>query len=387
MSARQRPPHLLHVFSTFVPAGPELRTVRLIHALGDEFRHSILAIDGRCSAFEFLRSRPNVSLIPPIPKSGTPATVARLSRLFRAVRADAVLSYNWGAFDAVLARTGRGSPRVLHHEEGFNADEAGRFKKRRIWARRLVLPHVHRVVVPSLTLHELALERWKLPPEKVRFVPNGVELKRFSGGSLADRRSIRATLGLSEQALIVGYVGHLRPEKNPLRLLAATLRVTEATPLTLLFVGDGPERPALESYARREGIEARVRLVGHQDDPVPFYRAMDLFAISSDTEQMPVALLEAMAAQLPVVSTDVGDVRAILPDAQQPFVRDSEAGLADAIVELASAPEKVERLGRLNRRRVEERFGFSGMVETYRELYRSVVGDRGNEADPECRDL
>ncbi len=374
-SPTSSPPHLLHVFSTFVPAGPELRTVQVIHSLGDEFRHSILAMDGRSSAFELLESRPGVSLIPSFPKSGTPTTLRRLSKLFRKLRPDAVLSYNWGAFDAVLARIGRGSPRVLHHEEGFNLDEARRFKLRRLWARRLALPHVHKVVVPSLTLRELALSRWKLDPEKVRFVPNGVELERFAanrGGESSD--SIRARLDLPEQTLTVGYVGHLRPEKNPLRLLAAARSVLEATPLALLFVGDGPERQALESYARREGIEARVRMVGHQSDPVPYYRAMDLFAISSDTEQMPVALLEAMAAGLPVVSTDVGDVRAILPAAQQHFVRDSQAGLAEAIVELGRAPEERERLGRLNRRRVEERFGFTSMVEAYRGLYWSVVG-------------
>ena len=369
------PPHLLHVFSTFVPAGPELRTVRLIHALGHELRHSILAMDGRVSAFDLLRDHPHATLIPALSKAGTLATVPRLRRLFRDLRPDAVLSYNWGAFDAVLAQIGRAPLRALHHEEGFNADEARRFKLRRLWARRLALPRVHRVVVPSLTLRDLALRRWRLAPEQVQFVPNGVDLEHFGGAGRGDgdQTTIRARLGIAADRPVVGFVGHLRAEKTPQRLLAAARQLRDTAPITLLFVGDGPERAALEERARRDGMEAHTHFVGHQSDLIPYYRAIDIFAISSDTEQMPVALLEAMAMRLPVASTDVGDVRAILPQPQQHFVYDSDAGLARAIVQLAGAPEERARLGKLNRRRVEERFGFDRTVEAYRALYRSVL--------------
>src|SRR4029077_19120178 len=89
----------------------------------------------------------------------------------------------------------------------------------------------------------------------------------------------------------------------------------------VLILGDGPERAAMEELASKNASRyGRVDFAGHQRETRDYYRAMDVFAISSDTEQMPVALLEAMASALPVVSTEVGDVRDMLPEAQGEFV-------------------------------------------------------------------
>jgi glycosyltransferase involved in cell wall biosynthesis len=104
---------------------------------------------------------------------------------------------------------------------------------------------------------------------------------------------------------------------------------------------------------------------------------MDVFALSSDTEQMPIALLEAMASSLPAVATDVGDVRAMLPDAQSRFVvaqhPDGTARFAAALDELAADRELRERLGAANRDRIREQFTLGGMVEQYRALYSDVL--------------
>ena len=122
-----------------------------------------------------------------------------------------------------------------------------------------------------------------------------------------------------------------------------------------------------------------VRFAGHQPDPAPYYRAMDAFVISSDTEQMPVALLEAMASALPVVSTEVGDVRSMLPEAQGPFVvplaeRESAWPLAEKLTAmLADAPLRAE-LGAANRARVAERYTFERMLAAYREEYERALG-------------
>lgn len=364
-------PHLLHVFSTFVPAGPEVRTVKLINALGRQFRHTILAIDGRTSASEGISAEADARVIDAPPRAGTPKTVLALRRVFRVERPDVVLSYNWGAFDAVLAAR---SMRIanLHHEDGFTSEESAGFKLRRELMRRVILAGVQRVIVPSHRLQQIALERWRLKPEQVTLVPNGVDLAPFA----AEQRepALRAELGIPADALVIGAVGHLRPEKNPARLLEALSQVPDSIQAHALLLGDGPERARLEALASEPRLAGRVHLVGHRTDTPRWYRAMDLFALSSDTEQMPVALLEAMASGLPVTSTRVGDVAHMLPDGQAPFLvsleaGDAAAGLAGAIARLASNPPLRASLGAANRARVQDRYEFSRMLHAYLTLY------------------
>lgn len=372
------PPHLLHVFSTFVPAGPELRTVRLIEALGTEYRHSILAIDGRTDAFARFTPEAPVRRLPSPPRAGTPTTARRLLRLMRAVRPDLVLTYNWGAFDGVLAARLARLP-VLHHEDGFTPDEVAGQKRRRVWARRAVLRGVYRVVVPSRVLHRIATQSWRLPAERVALVPNGVELERFraQGGG----EQVREELDIKPDAFVVAFVGHLRPEKNPLRLLEAAARVPPEARLVLLLVGEGPERERLEERARREDLAGRVRFAGQVRDVPRLLAAADAFALSSDTEQQPVALLEAMAAALPVAATDVGDVRATLPREQAPWVVAAGAGceerLAGVLAAFARNRDLCARLGAANRARCESEFAFERMAERYHALYRGGI-ERGS---------
>ena len=379
------PPHLLHVFSNFVPSGPELRTVELIAAFGSEFRHSIVSMDGRTSAAERLPADAPVRLLDNPPKAGSLQTAGRLRTLLRREAPDLVLTYSWGAIDAILAAATLGYRRVVHHEEGFNADEADSFKKRRILARRLLLPRAHRVVVPSERLKRIATELWRLAPRQVRLIPNGIHLDPYLPAD--GHPELRQQLGIPLDAPLVGSCGHLRPVKNYLRLLEAVAAVDPRPSLPdlhVLLVGEGEERAALEARAARPDLAGRVHLVGYQAKPAPFYRAMNLFALTSDSEQMPVCLLEAMASSLPVVATDVGDVRTMLPPEQAallaPLSPLSSAGEPEVTAQLAAHLETAladgalrQRLGLANRRRVAESYAFDTMCTAYRELYAEAL--------------
>jgi len=318
-----------------------------------------------------LRSDPEITIVAQC-GNGTQAVEA-----IKQHQPDLLCTYNWGAFDAVMAARTLGRKRVLHHEDGFNADETQQYKGRRELFRRLFLPGVARVIVPSLNLAGIARERWKLAAERVRCIPNGIRLERFQPRD--GNPELRASLGIPREAPLIGYVGHLRPEKNPMRLLKAAARVERELGMHLLVLGDGPERPALEELAgRTPALYGHVHFAGHQSDPVPYYRAMDLFALSSDTEQMPVALLEAMGCALPVVATDVGDVRAMLPEAQGEFVLPLEEHetawpLAEKLTELLKDAGKRAEFGAANRARVAERYTFEAMLAAYREEYERAL--------------
>ncbi len=383
-------PHLFHVFATFAPGGPQVRTARIVNALAGEFRHSILAMDGHTEARELLASSTDPDAAPgpargagnevevrffEPPRKGALRAVPYLRRLLRRESPDLLLTYNWGAIEAVLAGLFAGVP-ILHHEDGFRADEAAGFKRRRTWARRLLLQRVNGVIVPSRKLEKIALELWKLPRERVHYVPNGIRIEDFPPRD--GNPELRAKLGIPRDAFVVGSVGHLRPEKNFVRLVEAFALLALDPPARLLLVGEGPERANIERRARELGVLQRVHLVGYQPRAQPFYQAMDVFALSSDTEQMPVALLEAMASALPVVATDVGDVDDIVPEEARHFLvslskPDAAGALSRALAELARDPDRAPHLSARDRERVRSSFSFDRMLAAHRRLYSGAL--------------
>lgn len=371
-------PHLLHVFSTFVPAGPQVRVAKLLAAFGARWRHSIVAMDGRTDARELVDPALDVRYLPPPPKAGSFATVRAMRALLTRERPDLVLTYNFGAIDSVFAARSLGAPRV-HHEDGFLPDEAHGFKRRRIWMRRAAFGAATDVVVISRNLERIARELWKVRGERLHYIANGIETERFTQRD--GNAALRAQLGFPADALVVGAVGHLRPEKNLGRLFAAAALAAREVDLRVLVLGDGPERAALEALAARPELAGRVRFVGYQADPREHYRAMDVFALTSDTEQMPIALLEAMASALPALATDVGDVRAMLPPEQAPFVvrlggQECASSLAQALVKLGLDRALRERLGAANRFRCQSAYSHSAMCAAYAELYAAALERR-----------
>lgn len=371
-------PHLVHVFSTFVPAGPQVRTAKLLAAFGREYRHTVIAMDGRTGARELLAPGLEVAFADPPPKAGTVATALRMRARLAELAPDLLLTYNFGAVDSLFAARMLDLGAVVHHEDGFLPDEAAGFKSRRIWVRRAALQPPFEVVVISRNLERIARELWRVDESRLHFIPNGIEVERFPKRD--GNPELRDELGIPRGAFVVGAVGHLRPEKNLPRLLRAVAAIADRHDVHVLLLGDGPEREKLDELAAAPPLRGRVHFAGYHADPRAHYRAMDAFALTSDTEQMPIALLEAMACSLPVVATDVGDVRAVLPQVQLAHVHslgpDVEPALARSLASLVESPLLRADLGRANRGRVASDFGFGTMVRAYRELYESALPSR-----------
>ena len=214
------------------------------------------------------------------------------------------------------------------------------------------------VAVPSRTLERIATKTWRLSPPRVRYVPNGVDLARFTPTA----HSLR-------DPPLIGTVAVLRAEKNVARLLRA-LALLPAGAARLLVIGDGPERASLERLAAALGIAAHVEWAGYIHDPAPMLQTLDIFALSSDTEQMPLSLLEAMAAGLPAACTDVGDVGMILPAGQRPYIVPlGDAALATALRDLIADPALRASLGAANRARAAAEFDQAAMFTAWDALY------------------
>jgi glycosyltransferase involved in cell wall biosynthesis len=310
-----RPRVLLHAFSTFNLGGPQARFVQLANEFGPAYHHVIVAMDNCFVAGDRLGSQ--VSWEPlrlDIQKGGALANRANFRAILKERRPDLLLSYNWGAIEWAAANTPKVVPHV-HVEDGFGPEEANGQLPRRVWMRRILLA-LRRVpmVVASRHLGRIAREQWWMPAKQVQFIPNGVETP-----SDLSRKTPEP-----DQPLVIGTVAGLRPEKNVGRLIRAFSELRSRMPAKLVIVGDGPQRAGLEQLAMDRGIATEVEFVGYLQNPIERLRAFDLFALSSDTEQLPISLLEAMACGVPVVATRVGDILDIIPPAAVHCVTDPD---------------------------------------------------------------
>jgi glycosyltransferase involved in cell wall biosynthesis len=363
---------ILHCHSTFSLGGKEARAVRLMNAFGDAATHAILsAMPDRLGARAAIAASVKADFpqdAPPLTGRPTPWRLWRLARYLRGF--DLVLTYNWGAFDAVMARRLFGGPPLIHHEDGFNEDEAAVLNQRRNRYRRLGLAGAHRLVVPSQRLERIARCEWGR--EDIVRIPNGVPVERFAGPPEAD-----AIPGFARRPreIVIGTVAGLRAVKNLPRLVRAFAAMRHR-PARLVIVGEGPQSERIAAEARARGVAAELLMPGFLADPARWIGHFDIFALSSDSEQFPISLVEAMAAGLPAVATAVGDIADIVSDSNRPLIVDpaDEAGFAAALDSLADQPHLRRALGEANRRRAAALYDEKKMIAAYARLYGDAIG-------------
>jgi len=342
--------HILHVFPGFDSGGAQMRTVQLMGMMPSGVRHSILAMSGGYRFVDHIPGGIEFETLAPPPRLSFFGMGRYLTGVLQDRRPDAVMTYNWGSIEMVLgSKRARFTP-LIHHEDGFGSEESDRYLWRRIWIRRWLLRHATAIAVPSRVLRELAVRRWRVPEARVHYLPNGVDLERFRPGSRA-----------GDAPIVIGHVGHLRPEKNQELLIEAFARSAARTTARLRIYGEGPQEAALRQLAAARGVADTVEFWGVVADTAPVYQAMDVFALSSSTEQMPLTVLEAMASGLPIVSTDVGDVRAMIATSNDSLIvpRDDAGALAGALDRAVQGAELRRAIGADNRRRAEAEFAAS----------------------------
>ena len=362
---------ILHCHSTFSLGGKEARAVRLMNAFGDAAEHVVLsAMPDKLAAREGIDRGIKVAFPTDAPGLTGAPTPLRLWRLARYMRGfDLVLTYNWGAFDAVMARRLFGGPPLVHHEDGFNEDEAVRLSPKRNRYRRLGLKAAHRLVVPSERLEKIARRHWG---QTALRIPNGVPVAAFTQPPEAG-----AIPGFErhDDEVVIGTVAGLRAVKNLPRLVRA-FAVMQHRPARLVIVGEGPESERIAAEARAKGVAARVLMPGFLSDPARWIGHFDIFALSSDSEQFPISLVEAMAAGLPAVATAVGDVPGIVSEDNKPLIveAEDEAGFAAALDSLADQASLRRAIGEANRELAQERYDEAEMIAAYARLYGEAIG-------------
>jgi glycosyltransferase involved in cell wall biosynthesis len=281
------------------------------------------------------------------------------------------------AFVPIARRLGLGTVvKIMLAGEGGDLENLGRGVERR--AKLAALLAVDRFVAVSERIVR-DLVALGVPPERIVRVPNGVDVDRFAASRRAARRALGARVPVRETDRVVLSAGRLVPQKAFDGLLRAFAEAAASRPETRLVVlGDGPERARLVEQTARLGLAARVHFPGHVPDPSVLLAGADLFVLGSRSEGLSNALLEAMAAGLPVVATRTSGTEDALRDGVDGVIVEpgDERGLARAMGALLDEPDRAAAFGEAARRRVREKFSIEATADAHQRLYAELMPRR-----------
>ncbi|HJO65116.1 MAG TPA: glycosyltransferase family 4 protein [Sphingomonas sanguinis] len=373
-----RPLNILHLHSSFSLGGKEARAVALMNAFSDAAKHTIVsAMPDELGARDSIAKGIRYEIAQDAPPLTGKPSVKRYEAIAAYMRRfDLVLTYNWGAIDGVMARRvyPKGAPPLVHHEDGFNADEARGLKIERNIYRRIALSAADALAVPSHILEGIARQTWKQPAERVHRIPNGIATELYARDP--DPKGIPGFVRQPKE-IVVGVLAGLRPVKNLPMLVRAMGGIPNR--FRLVIVGEGPERANIQQAAAAMGIADRLVMPGFLERPYNYIRHFDIVALSSLSEQAPISVLEGMAAGLPIASLPVGDVPLMVSEPNRQFIADApnEVRLRDVIQALISHPELRAEAGAANQARVRAEFDQAQMIARYKALYEQVLGRPG----------
>jgi glycosyltransferase involved in cell wall biosynthesis len=298
-----------------------------------------------------------------------PIALWRLRSLVGAEQPDIIHSWIFAANAyARLVTGGRPRPKIIISERCVDSWKSGW----QLWLDRRQIGRTTRLVGNSASVAEF-YAGLGVPAEKLKVIHNGVEIRTERS---ADREQILSEFQVPPQARLIGFVGRLARQKRVHDIIWAMQLLQQLTDrVYLLLVGEGPERNDLIALARHMGCEHLVRFAGARADAPRLIAACNVFWLASEFEGMSNSLMEAMAAGVPVVATDIPPNRELVVDGETGYlvrVGDS-VGMAQFTDRILADPALAQRLGTAGRERMRKNFSIDRMVAAHAELYREVM--------------
>ena len=230
------------------------------------------------------------------------------------------------------------------------------------------------MIAVSENLRQFVVERVGITQNRIQVIYNGVEA---AAAPSADRLlAIRGELGLAQWNHVIGTIGSLYPVKGHVYLIRALPAILRECPKTLvLIVGRGELEKDLREEASNLGVEANIHFLGFRNDIPLLLQLMEVFVLPSLSEGLSMALLEAMAAERPIVATKVGGNGELVCEGHSGYLVPSEDpdSLGDRVVRLLRNKEQGKAFGARGRQRVEETFSLAGMVNAYQSCYQQAI--------------
>jgi glycosyltransferase involved in cell wall biosynthesis len=399
--AYDRPLRVLRVIARLNVGGPALHVSYLSRGL-DEIGYETTLVAGRVGeaegSMEYVSDELGVAplYVPELQREISPVHDAvaarRLLALIRELRPDVLHTHTAkagavGRMAAMLAGSDRPKA-VVHTFHGhvlrgyFSPLRTEGFRR----LEQLLARGSDALIAVSPEVRDDLVELGVAPASKIAVIRLGLDLDARLAAADDARAGVLAELGFDDDVFLVSWLGRMTEIKRADVLLDAFARLNAAHPQArLLLVGDGPLRGALTAQAERLGIASSCRFVGFRPDVGAIYAASDAVALTSANEGTPVTVIEAQAAGVPVVTTDVGGVRDVLPSEAAELIAptDDPAGIADRLGRLATDPSFRTRVGQAGRARARARYSVPRLVADVDRLYRELL----QQAAPRSRQV
>ncbi|MCH7989585.1 MAG: glycosyltransferase [Planctomycetes bacterium] len=275
--------------------------------------------------------------------------------------------FSANAYGRLLAGK-RETPKVIVSERCVDSWKSGW----QLWLDRRQISRTTRLIGNSQGVADF-YRQIGFSEEKLIVIPNGVEVPKETP---FDRDALLEEFDIPAGAEVIGYAGRLARQKRVQDIVWGMEIMRQLREnVYCLIVGDGPERNRLERFAQKYGCDHLVRFAGHRDDATKLIRAMNVFCLASEFEGMSNSLMEAMAAGVPVVVSDIPPNRELVVDGETGFfvnVGDG-VGYAQFADRILADPQLAQRLGSAGRKSMQENFSLNKMVEAHADLYREVM--------------
>lgn len=256
-----------------------------------------------------------------------------------------------------------------------NRRDMGFHKSRKLrWIMRWLNRRFDRIVAPSAAILDVLVREDGVDPDHCLCIPNGVDTQRYAPLEPAQRATLRSQFGFAGDELVVGCAARLWDVKRHQDLVRGFARAHQHEPRArLVLVGSGPERPAIERLVAELGLGDVVSLLGARTDLDRILPAFDIFALTSSSEGLSNAILEAQSCALPVLATNVGGNPELVDERCGVLVPPFDpAAIADALAALFADPDRRAQMGAMGRARVEKEHSLAAMMDAYDALYHEL---------------
>jgi glycosyltransferase involved in cell wall biosynthesis len=354
--------------------GAEVLAARLARQLRDRFRFVFVCLDELGTLGQQLREEGFVVEVLDRRSGLDWGCSLRLAGFLRRQRVALVHAHQYTPFFyGITARLLCHRPAVLFTEHGRHQPDYPR--RKRIVANRLLLTRRDRVVGVGEAVRQALIANEGMPPRRVGVVYNGVDTEAFSNHA-SERAAVRREIGAGPGDWVMVQVARLDYLKDHATAVRTFERVLIGRPdAWLMLVGEGPEEEKIRQQVRDRRLGHRVRFLGLRSDIPRLLAASDVFLLTSVSEGIPVTLIEAMAAGLPVVSTRVGGVAEVVQDGETGLLAPAgdEEALAQKVLHLADRPDLCRQLGQRGRDRANRLFSERQMHAGYLRLYAEML--------------
>jgi len=370
-----RRPTVCHVIHALGIGGAEVLVEQMVRELADEYRCIVAVLDEVGEIGERLRE--DGFLVEHLDRSPgiDCACVRRLSDFVCRENVSLLHAHQYTPFfQAMLSRGFWGNTPVLLTEHGRHFPDLP--SRKRSIVNRLLLRKQDRMVGCGNAVQQALISNEGLPRHRVELVYNGVDLDELGTAPAGARTAIRNEFGFDRADFVAVQVARLHELKDhQTALLAIDVARRTCPDIRLLIVGDGEERPSIESAIAERQLQNHVVLAGMRSDVSSLLAAADVFLLTSISEGIPLTVIEAMAAELPVISTNVGGLPEMIEEGINGHLCDSGDAdlLATRLVELSLQPQDRDRMGIAGKIIAEERFSLNQMLSTYHRIYGQMV--------------